>query len=79
MFQQEPWKVEKAPRRLAVISSPLWIAGIRLLHNSERYEVKYESERHLRTIGAKLAQFCEVNDGAVSCSTKFPLIQSNLA
>ncbi|KAH7709072.1 hypothetical protein AAVH_23653 [Aphelenchoides avenae] len=54
-----PWHDENTPRRWAIVSSPLWIAGIHQLRSRERFEVKYDSDRHLRRIGIKLVQLCE--------------------
>ncbi|KAH7715059.1 hypothetical protein AAVH_17590 [Aphelenchoides avenae] len=48
-----------ATRRCTDARCPLWIAGIHLLRTCERFEIKYESDWHLRTIGLKLVELCE--------------------
>ncbi|KAH7719190.1 hypothetical protein AAVH_13348 [Aphelenchoides avenae] len=56
---EEPWLTSQEPRRWAVVNSPLWIDGIHLLRNAERFEVEYESDRLLQPICLKLVQLCE--------------------
>ncbi|KAH7693790.1 hypothetical protein AAVH_39170, partial [Aphelenchoides avenae] len=47
------------PRRWEIVPPSLWIAGVHLLHNSERFEVEYDSDRLLRPICLKLVELCE--------------------
>ncbi|KAH7709080.1 hypothetical protein AAVH_23661 [Aphelenchoides avenae] len=63
----QPWHKSQAPLRRAIVSSPLWIAGICLLRNSKRFEVKNDSNRRLRTTGLKLVELCEkLESGEIS-------------
>ncbi|KAH7709069.1 hypothetical protein AAVH_23650, partial [Aphelenchoides avenae] len=49
----------KKPRRSTIASFTLWIAGIHKLRNCKRFEVKYDSDRHLQATGIELVEFCE--------------------
>ncbi|KAH7709071.1 hypothetical protein AAVH_23652 [Aphelenchoides avenae] len=47
-------------RQRAVVSSPLWIAGLHLLRHCKRFTVRYgPPARHLRSIARKLVEICE--------------------
>ncbi|KAH7713842.1 hypothetical protein AAVH_18787 [Aphelenchoides avenae] len=57
---KRPRRGKSLPRhRGAVVASPLWLSGIRLLRNCSYYEVTYEPDRHLESIALKLVHICE--------------------
>ncbi|KAH7719779.1 hypothetical protein AAVH_12730 [Aphelenchoides avenae] len=56
---ENPWLESEEPRRWDILPPSLWISGIYLLRNAERFEVEYDSNRLLRPIYLKLVQLCE--------------------
>lgn len=69
--KNEPRNDEPKLRGNTGSKSPLWVSGIYLLRKCEHYRVDYGTDRHMKSIGHKMVQICEV------CSQRSVILEAS--